>query len=152
MPRRDAAIPAARIWRGRSRDDFYHTVHVLVPFAAEDVADVVESPGLPGGEGEARHLPGDDLGVQAQSRRVEAHGHVLGAELEDHRHAGFERHLGGRELELTRGDLDYFCLWFLSKGIKKKSAEEKPQERPAVHALPVTGNSVILYSTGFASA
>src|SRR6266571_5070983 len=104
MPRRDAAIPAARIWRGRSRDHFYHTAHILVPFAAEDVADVVEGSGLPGGEGEARHLPGDDLGVQAQARRVKAHGHVLGAELEDYRHAGLERYLGRNEFEFFRGN------------------------------------------------
>src|SRR5436853_7732728 len=76
--------------------------HLLVAFAAEDVAHEIEAAALLRREGEPRHLAGDDVGAHVELRRVEAHEDVRRSELEADRLPRSEADHVRRVAELPR--------------------------------------------------
>src|SRR4051812_39862204 len=132
-----------------SRDD-YHAAHLLVPLAAEDIAGEVEAAGLRRCERYAHRSADDDVGMQAEARRIEAHVHVLGGELEHHRLAHPELDLARRELELLRVHGDHPRFRLRPRYATERARERQNEEEPPVHAL-TTGNSVSFSAFGSAS-
>src|SRR5260221_2680585 len=103
-------------------------VHLLVPGAAEDVAQEGERAGLGGHEAHARDFLGNDVGAQVEVRQVEAHQHVGRSELEDHRLALLEGQVAGRVVEALGLDLDHLLLR-LGHDVGGRPAEGKDQSR-----------------------